>query len=127
MPLAIELPLNQLFKLSIDQVDLVVPGLPGSLDGLKLAHLSDLHLTGHIAADYGRWVVDKAIAWQPDLIALTGDIIDKQPCIAWLPTIFGAANAPYGCYFVLGNHDTRVPDPSEIRRQMVDCGWTDLV
>ncbi len=120
------LPLNQLFKLSIDQVELVVPGLPQSLDGLKIAHLSDLHLTGHIAADYGRWVVDKATEWHPDLIAVTGDIVDKEPCIAWLPKIFGDATAPFGCYFVLGNHDTRVPDPNMIRQQMTQCGWTDL-
>ncbi len=121
-----KIPINQLFHLSVDRLELTVPGLPAALDGMKLAHLSDLHLTGHIAPDYSRWVMDQALQWQPDLIALTGDIVDKQDCIEWLPGILGHATAPAGCYFLLGNHDTRVPEPIQIREQMKRCGWMDV-
>jgi len=120
------LPLNQIFDLAVEEVFLPVPGLPAGLDGYRIAQLSDIHLTGDIAPDYARYAVERATAWQPDLIALTGDIIDKQPCIDWLFDIFSPASAPDGCYFVLGNHDTRVVDSWQTREAMDRAGWTDL-
>ena len=121
-----KLPLNQLFELSIDTIELPVVGLPANLDGYKVAHLSDIHLTGDIHPDFARYAITRASAWQPDLMAITGDIIDKQPCIDWLVDIFGNAKAPDGCFYVLGNHDTRIVDSWLTRDAMDRAGWTDL-
>lgn len=121
-----QLPLNQIFDLAIEEIDLPVIGLPKALDGYRIAHLSDLHLTGHIHPDYSGYAVDRATAWQADLMALTGDIIDKQSCIDWLPEIFSSASARDGCFYVLGNHDTRVTDSRQTREAMDRAGWTDL-
>ena len=120
------LPLNQLFDLSLEEIALPVVGLPPELDGYRIAHLSDVHLTGEIHPDYAKYAVARASAWQPDLMALTGDIIDKQPCIDWLVEIFSPAAARDGCYFVLGNHDTRVKESWLTREAMSRAGWTDL-
>ncbi|KAA1262071.1 putative metallophosphoesterase [Rubripirellula obstinata] len=120
------LPLNQLFELSIDTIELPVVGLPLALDGYKIAQLSDIHLTGDVHPDFARYAVQRATAWGPDLMAITGDIIDKQSCIDWLGDIFGAAEATDGCYYVLGNHDTRVVDSWQTREAMDRAGWTDL-
>jgi predicted MPP superfamily phosphohydrolase len=120
------IPLNQLLELSIEQIALPVAGLPPMLDGYRIAQVSDVHLTGEIHPDYAKYVLERATAWQPDLFALTGDIIDKQPCIDWLPEIFSPAAARDGCYFVLGNHDTRVKESWLIRDAMSRAGWTDL-
>jgi predicted MPP superfamily phosphohydrolase len=120
------LPLNQIFDLAIEEVTLPVTGLPEELDGYRIAQLSDVHLTGDIHGDFSRYAVERATGWRPDLIALTGDIIDKSSCIAWLGDIFGRASAPDGCYYVLGNHDTRVADSVQTRKAMDQAGWTDL-
>ncbi len=120
------LPLNQLFDLSIEQISLPVAGLPSALDGYRIAHISDVHLTGEVHPDYAKYAVGRATAWQPDLMALTGDIIDKQPCIDWLVEIFSPAAALDGCYFVLGNHDTRIRESRLTREAMSLAGWTDL-
>ena len=120
------LPFNQLLDLSIEQIELPVPGLPQELDGYRIAHLSDIHLTGEIHLDYAKFVVEQANRHGADLLAITGDIIDHQACISWLPDIFGFAEAPDGCYFILGNHDTRVADSWETRRAMDQAGWVDL-
>lgn len=119
------LPFNQILDLAIEEKQLPVAGLPPRLDGLKIAHLSDIHLTGHIAPDYYRYVVERATAWNPDLMALTGDIVDVDRCIDWLAPCFQSARAAEGCYFVLGNHDTRVADPEQIRAAMTRIGWRD--
>lgn len=121
-----KLPLNQIFDLAIEEVMLPVPGLPKNLDGYRIAHLSDIHLTGHVGPEYAQFAVHQATQWQPDMIALSGDIIDKQPCIEWLFDIFSIAAAPDGCYYVLGNHDTRVVDSRQTRQAMDRAGWTDL-
>ncbi len=118
-------PFNQILELAIEQKQLPVRGLPPQLDGFKIAHLSDIHLTGHIAPDYFRYAVDQANAWQPDLMALTGDIVDTDRCIDWVAPCFQHAQATQGCYFVLGNHDTRVRDPDQIRAAMTRIGWRD--
>lgn len=119
-------PLNQIFDLAIEKIELPVPGLPSGLDGYRIAQLSDIHLTGDTHPDYARHAVVRATEWQPDLIALTGDIIDRQPCIDWLAEIFSPARARDGCFFVLGNHDTRVVDSWQTREGMDRAGWTDL-
>ncbi len=120
------LPLNQLLDLAVEEIDLPVAGLPERLHGFRIAHLSDIHLTGEIHPDYVKYAIEQATLARPNLMALTGDIIDKQPCIDWLPEIFSPAEAPDGCYFILGNHDTRVVDSWETRSAMDRAGWIDL-
>ncbi len=120
------IPFNQIFDLAVESIDLPVPGLPPALDGYRIAHLSDLHLTGHVHPDFSRYAVERSTLWQPDMMVLTGDIIDYQPCIDWLPEIFAQASARDGCFFVLGNHDTRIVDASQTREAMDQAGWTDL-
>ncbi len=124
--LASRIPFNQIFDLAIEEIDLPVIGLPSSLDGVRIAQLSDLHFTGDMSPRYARYVIEQSNDWGPDLLVLTGDIIDKQPCIAWVADLFRESKATYGQYFVLGNHDTRVADPREIRNAMRASGWTDL-
>lgn len=120
------LPLNQLLDLSIESIELPVIGLPEGLDGYRIAQISDVHLTGDIHPDYAKYAMQRASQWQPDMVTLTGDIIDKQPCIDWLVDIFASADARDGCYFILGNHDTRVVDSWQTRDAMDRAGWTDL-
>ncbi len=120
------IPLNQIFDLAIEKIELPVSGLPRQLDGYRIAHLSDVHLTGDVHPDFTRYAVERATEWRPHLMALTGDIIDKQPCIDWLGEVFAPGRARDGCYYVLGNHDTRIVDSQQTREAMDRAGWTDL-
>ncbi len=120
------LPLNQIFDLAIEEIDLPVEGLPKAMNGYRIAHLSDIHLTGDVHPDFAQYAVEQATRWQPDMMALTGDIIDSQNCIDWLPQIFAPAEARDGCFYVLGNHDTRIVNSSQTRNAMDRAGWTDL-
>ncbi len=121
-----QLPLNQVLDLAVEKIQLPVHGLPAELNGYRIAQLSDVHLTGDIHPDYARYAVERAADWQPELIALTGDLIDHQACIDWLDQIFSPAETPDGCYFILGNHDTRIIDSRQTRAAMDRAGWTDL-
>ncbi len=121
-----DLPLNQIFDLAIDKISLPVAGLPPALDGYRIAQFSDVHLTGDIHADFTKYVVQRATDWQPNMIALSGDVIDSQKCVSWLYDIFSPAQATDGCYFILGNHDTRIVNPADTRGEMERAGWIDV-
>lgn len=132
--LASRLPGNQLFHLAIQRKTILLPrraatweaGPAEAWDGLKIAHLSDLHLTGQLTQPYYEVIVEQTLALQPDLIVLTGDILEKEACLSWVEPLFGRLRAPLGCYFVLGNHELRLPDVTRLREALVTAGWTDL-
>jgi uncharacterized protein len=84
-------------------LEIEIEGLPQELDGIRVAHLSDLHLG---ALSRGNGAVEKAVAWvaerKPDLVCVTGDLVSRRPGLRTLERHL-ATIAP--CYVVLGNHD----------------------
>ncbi len=120
------LPGNQILELAVERIELPVVGLPPRLDGYRIAHLSDLHFTGHVAPAWTAAAVHQLNDWVPDLVALTGDIIDSPECVDWLADALGHAQAPDGCYFILGNHDLRDVCPRRVDTTIRELGWTSV-
>jgi hypothetical protein len=83
--------------------ELPVPGLPAELDGLRIAHLSDLHLG---VPSRGVRAVERAFDWvaerQPDLVCVTGDLLSRPRAESQLLSLLAQLPHPY---VVLGNHD----------------------
>jgi uncharacterized protein len=122
---ATRLPLNEILQLEVTEWVLDVPRLPPALDGLSIVHLSDLHLTGRIGKAYFREVVRTCNELKPDLVCITGDIVDRAACFDWLPDTLGQLAARDGVYFILGNHDRKV-DFYRLRHILQECGLVDL-
>lgn len=120
------LPGNQILELAVERIELPVVGLPRRLDGYRIAHLSDLHFTGHVAPAWTAEAVHRLNDWGPDLVALTGDIIDSPDCVDWLGDALGHAQARDGCYFILGNHDLREVCPRRVDATIRELGWTSV-
>jgi predicted MPP superfamily phosphohydrolase len=121
----VHLPLNEILQLEVVQWVLDVPRMSATLDGLSLVHLGDLHFTGRVGKAYFREVVRVSNALQPDLICLTGDLIDRAACFDWFADTLGQLVARHGVYFVLGNHDSCV-DIGRLRRTLCQNGLIDL-
>ncbi|MBX9791173.1 MAG: metallophosphoesterase [Pirellulales bacterium] len=119
------LPGNECFQLDITEKHLEIPRLPRELDGLSIAQLSDLHFTGAIDRGYYREVVATANDFEADLIAVTGDLVDKPDCIDWIAETIGQLRAQHGVYVILGNHDHRLG--RHLRRLRAALGQCDLV
>jgi predicted MPP superfamily phosphohydrolase len=101
-------------RLVVRRVDVDVPGLPASFDGLRIAQLSDLHVGPHIPRRFLDRVVQTTHALVPDLIAVTGDLIDdRAEDVSVYAKKLGALTAPLGVYMIPGNHD-------------VYAGWEDV-
>jgi predicted MPP superfamily phosphohydrolase len=119
------LPGNQMLVLDVVERALEVRRLPASLEGLRIAHLSDLHFTGAIGKGYFQEVVRHSNDFAPDVVAVTGDLVDNDDCIAWIPDTLGRLTSRHGVFFVLGNHDLWV-DTDRLRRTVIECGLTYL-
>lgn len=95
------------YFLTTTSLKIPIPHLPKELVGLKIAHLSDLHFNKDIPDRFLTSIKNKVDAFQPDIIALTGDFFcysttnDPERMTAFLSSL----RAPHGCYAVLGNHD----------------------
>lgn len=90
----------------VRRVDIPVKGLARELDGLRIVQISDLHVGPTMRLAYVQRVVDMTNELAPDLIALTGDIVDGSvarlaPHVAPLEALTAGGRA----FFVLGNHD----------------------
>jgi uncharacterized protein len=120
------LPGNEFCCCSLEQQAIRVPRLPQALAGLRVAHLSDFHFTGHLAEAYFDYVIERVNAWQPDLVVLTGDFLDHDDCLPWLTRVFAKLSNPSRAYFVLGNHDSKQGRQREINRALQAAGIVDV-
>lgn len=87
-------------------VEITLPKLPVSLDGFSIVQLADIHIGPFLKGAWLRDVVEKTNALSPDLVAVTGDMIDGSPDelqddVAPL----GDLQARYGVYGITGNHE----------------------
>ena len=90
----------------VRHVDIPVEGLAPDLDGFRIVQISDLHASPTMRLAYVQRVVDMAKELAPDLIALTGDIVDGSvPRLAGHVAPLGALTSGDRAFFVLGNHD----------------------
>jgi len=119
-------PGNEIFSLCVHEKTLLLPRLSPELDGLTVVHLSDLHFTGQLKKSFFDEIVDHANQLDADIVALTGDLIDKDRCVDWIPETLGRLRSRFGTYFVLGNHETRLRDVPRLRRTLTESGLVDL-
>lgn len=120
------IPGNQILQLHVQEKTLAIEHLPAALDGLSIAHLSDLHYTGELGREFFEFVADETNRQDCDVVIVSGDIIESWACESWLGSTFGRLNARLGKYFVLGNHDKRLRDDERVRRLMCQTGLIDL-
>ena len=93
-------------KLTVRRVDTEVPGLGAEFDGLRIVQLSDLHVGPHTSRRFLERVVEATRSLRPDLIAVTGDLIDdRAEDVAAYARSLGGLEAPLGVYMIPGNHD----------------------
>lgn len=119
-------PGNEILRLGIHTKTIQLPRLPAELSGLRIAHLSDLHMTGQLGKAFYDVVVDETNALAPDLVVITGDILEKVKCLPWIMPTLGRLRAREGKYFVLGNHEQRLPEAEELRAALTEADLIDL-
>lgn len=93
-------------RLTVRRVDAEVPGLGPEFDGLRIVQLSDLHVGPHTSRRFLERVVETTRSLRPDLIAVTGDLIDdRAEDVAVYARWLRGLEAPLGVFMIPGNHD----------------------
>ncbi len=89
------------------KVTIYSQNLPKEFDGIRIAHISDLHLGNLSPQDsYLKKIVAKLNEINPDMLVCTGDIMNlTAEEINGLDGLFTPIEAPLGRYAVMGNHD----------------------
>ena len=93
-------------RVIVRRVSVPLGKLPPELDGTTIVQLSDVHVGPTIGKRFLSRVVERVNALEPDVIAITGDLVDGSvlrlaPHVAPLARL----RARHGVYFVTGNHE----------------------
>jgi len=97
---------SALHGVQIKELEVKLRGLPRELAGFRLVQISDVHVGPLLRKDWVAEVVERIRALSPDLVAITGDLVDGRvrelrDHVAPLAKI----DARRGVYFVTGNHE----------------------
>lgn len=110
-------------RIDVIQRDLILPGLPKDLDGLRIAQLTDIHF----GAFFGPADLERAVAmaneWRPHVTVLTGDLItrfgdDLGGCLRILAKLKADAGI-LGCH---GNHERYARQEASATREAARFG-----
>ncbi len=102
---------------------------PDVAQNFRIVQLADLHITTFTSRDRMERLVEKVNELKPDLIVITGDIIDNElkPYLDKnMKDIFINFKSNYGVYAVLGNHDYYGGDAEEAMVEFTASGMTVL-
>ena len=105
--------------------DLTVRGLPQAFDGLRVGMITDIHHSSVVSADDVTRAVMLLKEATPDIVVLGGDYIsffDRAYIGPVAELLAPLANAPFGSFAVLGNHD----DEREMPAALSSRGFTVL-
>lgn len=115
-------------NLSVETSQLKVTSkdLPQEFDKFSIAHISDLH-----NAEYGKdneMLIDILKSESPDIIAITGDLIDSNNTDLEVAISFAQQAAKIApCYFVAGNHEAWIGSQyEELKTSLENVGVTIL-
>ena len=87
----------------VKEVDVRIDGLHPDLEGFRIAQISDLHVGPNIGRRYVQRVADETRELRPDIVVLTGDIVDGP--VGKLADDVAPLASLANAYFILGNHD----------------------
>ena len=95
------------FDFRVEQIDLRLPNLPKSFDGLTIVQISDIHIGSFSGyQDHVKEAIQLINKQNADLLFFTGDLVNNfaEELDGW-KEIFSTMKARIGKYSILGNHD----------------------
>lgn len=97
---------NAMGEVETQEISVELARLPKTLDGLRIVQLTDVHIGPLLDGRFLDGIVEKANALKPDLVVITGDLVDGSvahigPDVARLARL----QSRWGTYFCTGNHE----------------------
>lgn len=93
-------------RVKVKRVEVTLSKLPAALDGTTIVQLSDVHIGPTIGRRFIERVVRDVNALEPDVIVITGDLVDGSvERLASAAAPLAELRSRYGVFFVTGNHE----------------------
>ena len=119
--------LTQLQRFRIRKMDVPIANLPPALEGLTIAHVTDLHVGQFTHGSILDEIVEATNALRADLVLSTGDLINFElKDLAAGISVITRLRAGHGVFVCEGNHDL-FEDAAEFRRRTRAAGIRLLV
>jgi uncharacterized protein len=119
--------LRSRYAFCVTEVPVRIARLPKRIDGFTIVQVSDLHIGPFVEERLIAEGFDLALGLHPDLIVVTGDLLDYDP--RYVPVArrqLARLRAPAGVACILGNHDYYA-GRAEVARAVEDAGAVLLV
>jgi hypothetical protein len=114
--------LAQLNHFRVRRFTLSIPALPRALDGMTIAHVSDIHVGRLTRGRVLQELVNTTNAFRADLILLTGDLINYElAALSEAIALVKAMEGRCGLWMIEGNHDL-LEDGGEFERCVKAAG-----
>ena len=98
--------------------------LPAGFDGYRIVQISDLH--GKEFGEDNHILLEKTAELEPDLIAITGDVIDDPDQMGILEPLARGLAAIAPTFYVTGNHEWAIREAATVKSLMEEYGVTVL-
>ena len=107
--------------LELNTYTVLTEELPEAFDGYRIAHISDLHNTQ--IGDKNEKLLETIRKAEPDIIAITGDLIDSRNTNIEIALHFAEEAMKIApCYYVTGNHEARIPEYDDLKSGLTGLG-----
>ncbi len=98
-------------SLTISNFTIKNPKIPESFEGFRIIQLSDIH-----NKDFGGRLSERVKELSPDIIVITGDLIDsRRTDVSVAEKLISELKPVAPIYYVTGNHESRVSEYSDLR------------
>jgi hypothetical protein len=119
--------MSQLDEFRLRRFTLSLPSLPKALDGLTIAHVSDVHVGEWTHGPVLKKIVNNVNALRADLVLVTGDLINYELSdLSGSIDLLRQMHGRYGLYMVEGNHDL-LENGAEFEQRVKSSGLSLLV
>lgn len=106
------------FNITTTNIEIENTKIPSEFDGFKIAHISDLH-----NQQWGEKLIEKIEIEKPDIIAITGDLVDSRNTDFDIALEFiQEAKKIAPIYYVTGNHEARLENYNILKERLEKAG-----
>ncbi|MEW5847277.1 MAG: metallophosphoesterase [Myxococcota bacterium] len=112
---------------ALHKVTVPVRGLDRRLHGMRIGQISDVHVGAVLGVDHLEKALRAFGRYPPDLLAVTGDLLDDASQASACFELLSRVRSPYGRFFVMGNHDNYAGRDKVLRAARSHAAPTTLV
>lgn len=114
--------------ITVKEQKITINNLPDNFNGFKIVHISDIHYGKIFDQKQLQKLVDSINEQKPDIVVLTGDLLDKntyinQNTVTQISTLLNKINATAGKYAINGENDLNFDEWMTI---ITNAGFKDL-